>query len=168
MENKYKNNKQMKTFMLYAVATAFAAITLAGCGGKSHEEQAAEWLERTEALAERGEYAGALAAIDSLRANFPDAIEARKEGLRLYQEVSLEQAQKTIAVTDSALQATIAEHNAAAASVETLRKRGDAQENEMKEALTKVNNLRARRDSLQAVFDVECAKTKYIKAKMKE
>jgi len=158
----------MNRMKLCVFASAFTIAILASCGGKSSEKKANGWLERAEALAERGEYAGALAAIDSLRANCPDAIETRKKALRLYQEASLEQAQKTIAATDSTLQAVSGEYEEAKAAVEDLRKRGDATESETKEALTKMNNLRTRRDSLQAVFDVECAKVKYIKAKMKE
>lgn len=168
MTNLNENNEDMRTMRLCAFFTVLMAITLISCGGKSSEEQAEEWLDKAEALAERGEYAEALAAIDSLRAKYPNEIAARKAGLRLHQEISLEQAQKTIGVTDSTLQAVMNEWQSAKTQLDNLRKRGDATDSELKEALTKVATLRERRDSLQVVIDVECAKVKYIKARMKE
>lgn len=162
---KRKNmNKRMK-IKITAAAMAFAAVlTLASCGGKAYDEKAQEWLEKAQAAAGRGDYQTALSAIDSIRENYPKAIEARKAGLRLLQKVSKEQAQAHIAVVDRQLQKVSAEYDSVRTGVERLRRSGDA----TGEQLTRMNLLRVRRDSLQTVFDVECAKVRYINAKMNE
>lgn len=137
-----------------------AMLALTSCGGKDYDEKAQEWLNKAQTAADRGDYQAALAAIDSIRTNYPKAIEARKAGLELQQKVSKKQAQGHIAEVDMQLQAVTKEYNDVKARVDGLRKSGDASE----ELLMKMNTLRVKRDSLQTVFDVECAKVKYINA----
>ncbi len=144
-----------------AVATAFMT---AACGSNNAEKKAEAWLEKAEGLSEKGRYEEALAAIDSLRKNCPEAIEARKAALTLYQETELKRARGIVEQADTALQTANKEYENMKRDVETLKAEGKA----TAEQLTGLTMMRVKRDSLQAVFDVECAKIKYIKAKMKE
>lgn len=144
-----------------ATATAF---TVASCGGNSAEKQAQQWLEQAQASADKGEYDKAMAAIDSLRKNRPEAIEARKAALKLYQQVNLKAAQQTVERADRALQAANKEYAEMQTTVNAFKERGEA----TAEQLTALTLLRMKRDSIRTVFDVECAKIKYIRAKMKE
>ena len=113
---------------------------------------------------EAGNYDEALLAIDSLRHAYPTAIEERKEALKIHQEASLKKAQANLALTDSALQAAEREYSSIRSVVEKRHKEGTATEEE----LSNMNQLRKVRDSLQVVFNVECAKIKYIHKRQKQ
>lgn len=152
-----------KTLISFAVAAAVALVATA-CGGDSAERQAAEWLNRAQTEADRGHYAEAMAAIDSLRDKCPRAVEARRRALKLYQEVNLKAAEQAVQRADEALRTVDAEYKRMKADVENLKTQGKATAAQ----LTALTRLRMKRDSLQTVFDVECAKIKYIHAKMKE
>jgi len=84
--------------------------------------------------------------------------------LKLYQQMSLKAAQQTVESADKALQAVNSAYTKMQAAVNELRERGEA----TAEQFTSLTLLRMKRDSIQTVFDVECAKIKYIKAKMRE
>lgn len=154
----------METRTLTAALALCMMMLLAACGGKSVDEKAGKLLEQAQTQFEQGAYTEALATIDSLRKNCPDAIEARKKALRLYQEVELKRARITVEETDSVLQRVEREYQALKQKVDALREKSLATEDQLRE----VNLMRVYRDSLKTVFDVECAKIKYIKKKMEE
>ena len=154
----------MKAIHFTAALALCAALGLAGCGGNAVEKKAGALLEQAQQLYDKGDYVKAAATIDSLRKNFPEAIETRKKALRLYQESELKRAQGIVERADTALQRVEREYGALKTEVEKLREKGAA----TVEQLRSVNLLRVKRDSLKTVFDVECAKIKYIKKKMEE
>lgn len=147
-----------------AAALATAAVLLAASCTDNTAREAARWLQAAQAAADRGDHTAALAAIDSLRHNCPDAITERLEALKLWQQASLRAAQQAVERTDRALQAATVRHDRLAATVDSLRAANSADA----ATLTLLTRLRMRRDSLRAARDVECAKIKYIRAKMKE
>lgn len=158
------NKLIMKNIFLFIAIIAAMASGMSSCGGNSAEKQAEEWLTRARELSDKGEYTKALAAIDSLRKDFPEAVNARREGLKLYQQTSLKAAQKVVEQADRALQAANNEYAKMQANVAALKAKGAA----TAEQLTALTLLRMKRDSLRTVFDVECAKIKYIHKKMAE
>ena len=139
-------------------------LVLASCGGNAIEKKAGELLEQAQQLFDKGDYMKATAAIDSLRKNFPEAIETRKKALKLYQQAELKRAQGIVERADTALQRVEREYEEMKKTVNGLRSKGAA----TVEQLRSVNLLRVKRDSLKTVFDVECAKIKYIRKKMEE
>ena len=91
----------------FFITTAFVVLT--ACQQKNENDEANALLAEIETLYETGQYRTALDSIESLRRRFPTSVEARRKGLRLWQEASLKMAQADIALTDSALQATTAQ-----------------------------------------------------------
>ena len=79
-------------------------LFLASCGENPIEKQAGEMLEKAQTEFKGGDYAKAIATIDSLRKKFPKAIEARKQALKLYQEVELKRAEIQVQNADTVLQ----------------------------------------------------------------
>lgn len=161
-----KNNISinMKAIHFTATLALCASMLLTGCGGNATEKKAGELLEQARQLLDSGDYDKATATIDSLRKNFPEALEARKKGLRIYQEAELKRAQGIVERADTALQRVEGEYQKMKAAVDRLHEKGTA----TVEQLRAVNLMRVKRDSLKTVFDVECAKIKYIKKKMEE
>ena len=139
------------------------AVVLVACGNNKHRA-ARTLLDEAQRCYAEGRYTEALVAIDSLRRTYPDAIDARKEALALYQEVELKRTQEELSVTDSVLQAVGREYDTMQQQVEQHRAALCATEQE----LDAFNRLRVRRDSLQAQFDVLCAKIRYIRKKQSE
>lgn len=139
-------------------------LFLASCGENPIERQAGEMLEKAHTEFKGGDYAKAIATIDSLRKKFPKAIEARKQALKLYQEVELKRAELQVQNADTVLQRVEREYQELKSTVDQLRSKGEA----TAEQLRNVNLMRVKRDSLKTIFDVECAKIKYIKKKMEE
>jgi hypothetical protein len=123
-------------------------LLLISCG-KTEEEKAAPLLSQIEKLYGKGCYQQALDSILSLRQHFPQAIEARRKALKIWQDASLKITQDDIAKTDSALQAT---------------------QMEMKSAtnLYRRNMLGVKRDSLQARYDGLCGTVRVIHKKQRE
>ena len=144
--------------------SGFGRVRRPGDDGNATDRQAGELLEQAQTMFEHGEYKEALSTIDSLRKNCPEAIEARKKALKLYQEVELKRAELTVEGTDTVLQRVEREYQELKKTVDGLRAKSLATEDQLR----KVNKLRVYRDSLKTVFDVECAKIKYIKKKMEE
>jgi len=145
-----------KTILFLIVVAAFGA-----CGDGNRHRDAEALLQQATAESEQGHYRRALLLIDSLRHAFPDAVDARKQALTLYQETSLKEAQADLAATDSALQAVSADYERQRKAVEAHKQAGTATAAE----LTQLTRTRMLRDSLQVRFDVGCAKIKYIHRK---
>lgn len=133
-----------KVFFLMAVA----AVTLLSCG-PTESDNAAELVAQIEQLYADGKYQTVLDSITSLRQRYPKEVEARRRVLPIWQDASLRIAQADIARTDSALQATIAEMEAA----KTIRER---------------NFIGIRRDSLQVRYDVLVGTVRVIHRRQQE
>lgn len=154
----------MRTRNMTAIFALIAMLLLASCGGNSIDKKAGELLNEAQAEFESGEYTKAISTIDSLRKKFPKAIEARKKALSLYQQVELKRAELRVQDADTVLQRVEQEYQKMKATVDGLKSKGSATVDQLRN----VNLLRVKRDSLKTVFDVECAKIKYIKKKMEE
>lgn len=148
----------------HITAALIAVAALAACGDNGARSEADRLLEQANTEFESKQYDKALRTIDSLRRVYPNAIETRKEALKLYQDISLKQAQDDLALTDSALQAVKAAYRQLKDSVEKKRANLTATEDE----LSTLNLTKVKMDSLQVRFDVQCAKIKYIHKKQKE
>ena len=133
-----------KVFFLSAVA----AVTLLSCG-PTESDNAAALVAQIEQLYADGKYQTVLDSITSLRQRYPKEVEARRRVLPIWQDASLRIAQADIARTDSALQATIAEMEAA----KTIRER---------------NFIGIRRDSLQVRYDVLVGTVRVIHRRQQE
>lgn len=128
--------------------TAVAAVTLLSCG-PTESDHAAALVAQIEQLYADGKYQTVLDSITSLRQRYPKEVEARRRVLPIWQDASLRIAQADIARTDSALQATIAEMEAA----KTIRER---------------NFIGIRRDSLQVRYDVLVGTVRVIHRRQQE
>lgn len=128
--------------------TAVAAVMLLSCG-PTESDNAAELVAQIEQLYADGKYQTVLDSITSLRQRYPKEVEARRRVLPIWQDASLRIAQADIARTDSALQATIAEMEAA----KTIRER---------------NFIGIRRDSLQVRYDVLVGTVRVIHRRQQE
>lgn len=128
--------------------TAVAAVTLLSCG-PTESDNAAALVAQIEQLYADGKYQTVLDSITSLRQRYPKEVEARRRVLPIWQDASLRIAQADIARTDSALQATIAEMEAA----KTIRER---------------NFIGIRRDSLQVRYDVLVGMVRVIHRRQQE
>lgn len=128
--------------------TAVAAVTLLSCG-PTESDNAAVLVAQIEQLYADGKYQTVLDSITSLRQRYPKEVEARRRVLPIWQDASLRIAQADIARTDSALQATIAEMEAA----KTIRER---------------NFIGIRRDSLQVRYDVLVGTVRVIHRRQQE
>lgn len=128
--------------------TAVAALMLLSCG-PTESDNAAELVAQIEQLYADGKYQTVLDSITSLRQRYPKEVEARRRVLPIWQDASLRIVQADIARTDSALQATIAEMEAA----KTIRER---------------NFIGIRRDSLQVRYDVLVGTVRVIHRRQQE
>ena len=79
---------------------ALFALLLAGCddGG---EKKARENLRKAEAALEKENFNEAKLQIDSIRILYPKAFEARKQGVKLMQQVDLKEQRKSLIYLDS-------------------------------------------------------------------
>lgn len=150
----------LRTLRLMIFA-AFAAIVFVSC---EKNPEAKQLLKEIQTEYEAGNYQRVIYCIDSLRHSYPDAVEERREALRIQQEASLQMAQKNLEKVDADLQAAKKKLDEMKPQVEAHRKECVATESELQE----FNELRAYRDSLQGVFNMECAKIKYIHKRQKE
>ena len=126
-----------KLFIIMAVV-----LGLVSCQ-QTEDEKAAPLMQRIDSLYRAGNYSATLNAITQLRANHPKAVESREKALKIWQEASLKMAQADIGRTDSALQATISQYNAA-------------------QSFGEKNRLRVKRDSLQVRYDALCGTVRII------
>ena len=131
----------------FFIATALVVLT--ACQQKNENDEANALLAEIETLYETGQYRTALDSIESLRRRFPTSVEARRKGLRLWQEASLKMAQADIAVTDSALQATTAQMQA-------------------EQRIYERNMLGVKKDSLQARYEALIGVVRMIRKRMDE
>ena len=122
-------------------------LLLTGCRPAA-DDRAQAALQQIEQLYAEGRYQAALDSIRSLRAHHPQAVDARKKALRLWQEASLRLTQQDVGKTDSLLQATIAR----------IPRKPDRY---------KRNLLGVKRDSLQARYEALCGTVRVIRSKMK-
>lgn len=84
------------------VFAALAALILSACR-QSDDASARRFLDAARASMENSDFAGAKILIDSVKIVYPKAFEARKEGIRLLQEVELAEADRTLAFQDSVI-----------------------------------------------------------------
>lgn len=134
------------------------------CGGSDAQQAAENMLEQAEKYFSEGSYDRAKIAIDSLRKVYPGAVETRKKALKLFQNISLKEAQEDLAVTDSALQAVTLDYKYIKDKVD----RDKAELRATAEELETLTRTKMKLDSLRVRFDMQCAKIKYIHKKQKE
>ena len=134
------------------------------CGGSDAQQAAENMLEQAEKYFSEGSYDRAKRAIDSLRKVYPGAVETRKKALKLFQNISLKEAQEDLAVTDSALQAVTLDYKYIKDKVD----RDKAELRATAEELETLTRTKMKLDSLKVRFDMQCAKIKYIHKKQKE
>ncbi|WP_444365250.1 hypothetical protein [Prevotella sp.] len=134
--------------MRHLITISLAAMLLSACS-QSEEDKAKPLLAKIDSLYKSGNYRATLDSIVQLREYYPQAIEARKTALRLWQNASLKLAQADVASTDIKLQ-------------------------EMTEALKTETNLYRRnmmtvkRDSLQARYEAMCGVVRMIHLRQKQ
>ena len=134
--------------MRHLLTILLAAMLLSACS-QSEEDKAKPLLAKIDSLYKSGNYRATLDSIVLLREHYPQAIEARKTALRLWQNASLKLAQADVASTDIKLQ-------------------------EMTEALKTETNLYRRnmmtvkRDSLQARYEAMCGVVRMIHLRQKQ
>lgn len=149
-----------KTFTILCIIS----LALASTSCKEKHTEASMLLDDIRGYYESGDYQSALNAVDSLRRTYPDAINQRKEALVIFQKASLAIAQQNLAKVDSTLLAVENELAMLKPQVEEHRSQGVATAQELQH----YNKLRAFRDSLQGIFNMECAKIKYIHKRQEE
>ncbi len=134
--------------MKHLLIISLATLSLLSCG-KTDEDKAAPLLAKIDSLYKSGNYRATLDSITLLRSQYPQAIEARKAALDIWQEASLKMAQADVAATDIQLQQV-----ADAINNETDRYRR--------------NMLTVKRDSLQARYEAMCGVVKMIRMRQKQ
>ena len=140
-----------------------AGLLLISCGN-NEKEQAEQLLQEARVHLEQGQLDEARADIDSLRKTFPNIVKARKEALKLHQEIELKAAQEEMTRTDSLLQL-------ANKKLEALQKEVEEHKAALKatpEELTLLTRTRIWRDSIRTQFETLGAKIHYIRQKQKE
>ena len=140
------------------------AMLTVSCGGSDAQQAAENMLEQAEKYFSEGSYDRAKIAIDSLRKVYPGAVETRKKALKLFQNISLKEAQEDLAVTDSALQAVTLDYK----YIKDKVNRDKAELRATAEGLETLTRTKMKLDSLKVRFDMQCAKIKYIHKKQKE
>lgn len=81
---------------------SLTSLLLIACGNEA-EKKAAEKLQSARQAFETGDFNLAKTEIDSIKILYPKAFNARKEGIRLLQQVELQEQQETIVYLDSLL-----------------------------------------------------------------
>lgn len=140
-----------------------AGLLLISCGN-NEKEQAEQLLQEARVHLEQGQLDETRADIDSLRKTFPNIVKARKEALKLHQEIELKAAQEEMTRTDSLLQL-------ANKKLEALQKEVEEHKAALKatpEELTLLTRTRIWRDSIRTQFETLGAKIHYIRQKQKE
>ena len=102
-----------------AICVTFGTVLLSGC---EKNPEAKQLLKEIQAEYEAGNYQKVLLSIDSLRHDYPEAVEERREALKFHQEASLKLAQANLALVDSTLQAAIKQYDEMKPQVEAHRK----------------------------------------------
>lgn len=149
-----------KTIVLLFAIT----VVLVSCGGNDAQKTAEDMLEKAEKYFSEGSYDRAKTAIDSLRKVYPGAVETRKKALKLFQDISLKEAQEDLALTDSIMQKVGLDYKYIKEKVE----KDKAELRATAEELELLTRTKMKYDSLKVRFDMQCAKIKYIHKKQKE
>ena len=85
----------------FSALLALAILTACGDGG---EKEAQIRLQKAEAALQQENFSEAKLQIDSIKVLYPKAFEARKQGIKLMQQVDLKEQGKTLAYLDSMMQ----------------------------------------------------------------
>ena len=153
----------MKNHLILPICIA-AALTMTACSSNDAQRAAEDMLVKAEKYFSEGSYDRAKIAIDSLRKVYPGAVETRKKALRLFQNISLKEAQEDLALTDSILQRVTLDYKYIKDKVE----KDKAELRATPEELELITRTKMKLDSLKVRFDMQCAKIKYIHKKQKE
>ena len=85
------------------LSALLALAVLAGCGDGG-EKEAQMRLRKAEAALQQENFSEAKLQIDSIKVLYPKAFEARKQGIKLMQQVDLKEQRKTLVYLDSMMQ----------------------------------------------------------------
>ncbi|MCI6197688.1 MAG: hypothetical protein MR670_10790 [Prevotella sp.] len=153
----------MKNRLIITICVA-AAVVMTACSSNDAQKSAEGMLEKAEKYFSEGSYDRAKIAIDSLRKVYPGAVETRKKALKLFQDISLKEAQEDLALTDSIMQKVGLDYKYIKEKVE----KDKAELRATAEELELLTRTKMKYDSLKVRFDMQCAKIKYIHKKQKE
>ena len=153
----------MKNRLIITICVA-AAVVMTACSSNDAQKSAEGLLEKAEKYFSEGSYDRAKIAIDSLRKVYPGAVETRKKALKLFQDISLKEAQEDLALTDSIMQRVGLDYKYIKDKVE----KDKAELRATAEELELLTRTKMKYDSLKVRFDMQCAKIKYIHKKQKE
>ena len=153
----------MKNRLIITICVA-AAVVMTACSSNDAQKSAEGMLEKAEKYFSEGSYDRAKIAIDSLRKVYPGAVETRKKALKLFQDISLKEAQEDLALTDSIMQKVGLDYKYIKDKVE----KDKAELRATAEELELLTRTKMKYDSLKVRFDMQCAKIKYIHKKQKE
>ena len=153
----------MKNRLIITICVA-AAVVMTACSSNDAQKSAEGMLEEAEKYFSEGSYDRAKIAIDSLRKVYPGAVETRKKALKLFQDISLKEAQEDLALTDSIMQKVGLDYKYIKEKVE----KDKAELRATAEELELLTRTKMKYDSLKVRFDMQCAKIKYIHKKQKE
>ena len=107
MRRQSKMNEMKKT----GLSALLALLVLAGCGDGG-EKAAQLHLQKAEKALQMEMFSEAKSQIDSIKVMYPKAFEARKQGIKLMQQIDLKEQQKTLVYLDSAMQVKQAQFEA--------------------------------------------------------
>ena len=107
MRRQSKMNEMKKT----GLSALLALMVLAGCGDGG-EKAAQLHLQKAEKALQMEMFSEAKSQIDSIKVMYPKAFEARKQGIKLMQQIDLKEQQKTLVYLDSAMQVKQAQFEA--------------------------------------------------------
>ena len=153
----YKSTMKTKLTLL-----CILSVALSGCDNS--QKKAQSLMEKIRNSYTQGQYPQTLLLIESLRKAYPKEIDLRKEALKIYQDAALKMAQAKLMQADSALQSMTAEYEKRKTEVESHRNNGTATAQE----LNSVTQMKMKLDSIQARFDAEVARVKFIHKKQAE
>lgn len=85
------------------IAGLCVTMLLASCGNDA-EKKASEKLSAARSAFAQGDYNEAKLQIDSIKILYPKAFDARREGIKLMQQVELKEQQQTLVYLDSMMQ----------------------------------------------------------------
>ena len=153
----------MKNHLILPICIA-AALTMTACSSNDAQRAAEGMLEKAEKYFSEGSYDRAKIAIDSLRKVYPGAVETRKKALKLFQDISLKEAQEDLALTDSIMQKVVLDYKYIKEKVE----KDKAELRATAEELELLTRTKMKYDSLKGRFDMQWAKMQYIHKKQKE
>ena len=153
----------MKNRLIITICVA-AAVVMTACSSNDAQKSAEGMLEKAEKYFSEGSYDRAKIAIDSLRKVYPGAVETRKKALKLFQDISLKEAQEDLALTDSIMQKVGLDYKYIKDKVE----KDKAELRATAEELVLLTSTKIKYDSLKERFDMQFSKIKYIHKKQKE